>query len=276
MKFLKPIITILIISLFSSTSLFAQLDISKGLLISDDQRFIRQALDSSLVIVRQDYVLKSTTGLDSTEWGRSGNPWFGRGYSLGIIAGDYIWANIRSKTPWANDPNLKKYEKADTLKPSLSNAGFRHFYSQNYSDAVNTNTDSLLAVYKPLQQVLGLKFGNNHGEQQGWIVLAYSSKPLNINDTSKIELSIFKTTAIFNDSTREALLNKVPEKDNIIGGIFVTTRITTGNIQVLISGILLKKPLNWYIQAIEPPKEIVPESENQLTPIPADKTPKKE
>ena len=273
MRIQKVILTTLTIVFSCTFSLFAQLDISKGL-ISDDQRFVRQAIDSALVIVRQDYVLKSTTGLDSTEWGRSGNPWFGRGYTLGIIAGDFVWANIRTNTPWAGDPNLKKYEKADTLKPKLSNAVIRHMYCTKYIDAERNDGDSLLASFKFLQSSMGLKFGNTQGDQQGWIVLAYSQKPLAENDTSKIELSIFKTNVIFNDSTGEALLNKVPEKENIIGGIFVTTQITTGNIQFLISGILNKKLLNWYIQAIIPSKKPFLEPENKLTPIPSDKTPK--
>jgi hypothetical protein len=268
MRINKIILTTLLILVCSSSFLFAQLDISKGL-ISDDQRFVRQAIDSALVIVRQDYVLKSTTGLDSTEWGRSGNPWFGRGYSLGVIAGDFVWVNSRINTPWAGDPNLKKYEKADTLKPLLSNAGIRHLYCPKYIEAERNHVDSLLSSYKFRHSAKGLNFGNTHGDQQGWIVLAYSQKPLADNDTSKIELSIYKASVIFNDSIGEALLNKIPDKENIIGGIFITTQITTGNVQLLISGILTRKLLNWYIYALVPTQKTALDDDIQLTPIPA-------
>jgi hypothetical protein len=271
----KAILATFIIALFSSSSLFAQFDISKSL-FSDDQRFVRQAIDSALVIVRQDYVLKSTTGLDSTEWGRSGNSWFGRGYTLGIKAGDFVWANSRINTPWTGDQNLKKYEKADTLKPLLSSTSIRPIYSREYLYAKRSDEDSLLAAFSLHKPIAGLALGNMHGEQQGWVVLAYTVKPISVNDTSTIELSIFKTIVTFNDSIADALLNKVPEKENIVGGVFVTTNITTGNIQLLVSGILIKKLLNWYIRPIVPTMKPILEQEIRLTPIPANKSNKTE
>ncbi|MFH0865872.1 MAG: hypothetical protein V1904_06735 [Bacteroidota bacterium] len=275
---IQKIILISFCSAFSIISLNTNAQVKNetvtSQLLKDDQMLIKEALAGSIFIIRQDYILKSTNTANSKEYGKGSNPYFGRMYGFGVLCIKKMWTDIKFKTPWIYDKNYIESEKSDTMKPVLSSLAVKApsdsvFMQKKYT----IKTDTIVSKDTSKQHILlGAKtiFAYdiiidsaqktvrtdkiNRKDSTGWLVIAYTNSDFYKNDSLTVNTGVYKTTLHFNDSTGEAAINKMPVTDNIIGGAFFKTIIYPGKIEVVFSGILVKKVLHWYV--VQPPKSI--------------------
>lgn len=243
-------------------------------MLKDDQPLIKAALAGSIFIIRQDYILRSTNTENKKEYGKGSNPYFGRIYGFGVLCIKKMWTDIKFKTPWTYDKNYIEYDKSDTMKPELSILAIKAPSDSAFAEKKYTiKKDSVISKDTAKQSILlGTKtiFAYdividsaqktvrsdkiNKKDSTGWLVIAYTNSDFYKNDSLPVNIGVYKTTLHFSDSTGEAAIGKMPVTDNIIGGAYFNTNISPGRIEVVFSGIIVKKVLNWYV--VRPPKPI--------------------
>src|SRR6516225_6354876 len=109
---------IIILALLTmSLPLAAQTSSIDASFISGDQKLVRMAIDSSLCILRQEYTLTNRSG---NEYGRNGRSYFGKSYTIGVLAEGKIWTDSRIRRPWDMDGNYDRFRGIDSIKPRLS------------------------------------------------------------------------------------------------------------------------------------------------------------
>lgn len=250
---MKKILSITIISLLFSFQAKTQTNLK---FMTGNQEMILNAIDSALVIVKQEYVLQSVND-KSQRFGSNGKPYFGKSYTLGVISGNKIWFSKTVLTPWINDSNFTKYQKSDTLKPVLSKSYFRFVYQSKYTEIEQDSNlyisanDSLIAenLYANIElknSLPGLKM-DSAISREGWIVVAYSEKNIQENDTCSINFLIYRQKPDFQINTSEGKVRTPEPNGKIIGGAFIESRIKVGCIDFYLSGILHKNILNWTV-----------------------------
>ncbi|MEA3494633.1 MAG: hypothetical protein U9R42_01215 [Bacteroidota bacterium] len=267
MNQIKKIVFALFLVLFS-LKISAQINLdkfNKGI-FSNNQELILKSIDSSFVIFKQEYVLKTNNRKKNITFGLNGKDYFGVSYFFGVLANGFIWVNDEILEPWEKDTNYYKYKNIDTLEAVLSNTFCKSIYDTNYSQIKRYNeiqiNDTLIKYNKTLEELSiirfisikkkeGLKVNNVSKTKSGWIVFAYFDGDSLTNEN--IRYAIYKTE--LNIKRSEAKLEKVPAKENIIGGFFLTLSYSTGCINFYCSGITNKKLLNYYISLIPRKKE---------------------
>jgi hypothetical protein len=235
------------------------------LLAKEDQSLIKAALAGSIFVIRQDYILKSTNTGNKKEYGKGSNPYFGRIYGFGVLTTKKLWTDIKFKTPWTYDKNYIEFDKSDTMKPELSILSIKApddmvFSEKKYSIKDSSNikdttkqkfifgTKTIFAYDINMDTTQKtIRSERNLKDSTGLLVIAYTSSDFYKNDSLPVNIGIYKTTLHFNDTTNEAIISKMPVTENIIGGAFFKTVVSPGNIDIVFSGIIIKKVLNWYV-----------------------------
>ncbi len=259
-KKIYKILLLVIIAICSNTQTEAQFNNLLKVFLSEEQRFIKAAIDSTIFIVRQDYVLRDMSKTPPVEYGRAGMDFFGRTYGLGIIANNRLWVPISTSTPWLADENFLNYSQADSLRPFLTTVNTRSLFSSEYENwniepkLSESKYDSILNSsyiysYNLPEKHKSLNIKNNSIDS-GWVLLAYCPRKFADYDTSEIEFAIYKTNPIFNPATNTAILKKVPDLENIIGGLFFNVNISVGKIEILLAGIIYQEDSVWTISNI--------------------------
>ena len=231
----------------------------------EDQSLIKNALEGSIYILRQEYVLKSTNASNTKEYGKGSNAYFGKIYGFGVLSNKRLWTDSKIKTPWLYDKNFTESEKSDTLKPvisklSIKNPGGKVFIMKSftYKDSVKSKDTSKHKItfnkniffYELKDTIKTVRTEKSCRDTLGWLVIATSKEDLSKNDSVPFNIGVYRVNLHFNDSTNEALISKMPVTDNIIGGAFFTTSVTPGRIDLMFAGIVTKKLLNWYVEAL--------------------------
>lgn len=247
-------------------------------LFTGNQEMVIKAIDSALVIIRQEYILQSLSDT-ALRYGSEGKSFFGRSYTLGVIAENKLWCSNSIRTPWVEDSNFVKYRQSDSLIPVLSKQYIRYINQTNYiefsNDSILIKNDSLSAQNSVTEFILkkslpGLKV-DSIISKEGWLVIAYSEKELTENDTCQIEWLVFKQKPDYqkNETTGKV---KIPEiKGHIIGGTLIDTKFKIGAIDFYLVGILYKGLMNWSIASTiskrySQPTSIV-KDQGSITPI---------
>jgi hypothetical protein len=254
---------------------FSQKSIVKGLLTSD-QQFIQAATDSAFFIVRQDYILRDTSVKNSVTYGRNNKPYFGRVYGLAILANGKLWIDSRLLKPWLIDPEYKTGQKSDSLVPECSLLSIRPIGSHSYKSYPEIKPDSDLnndstyiarglAVLNGFEGWKGLPMNFECRDTSGWIVIVHSQYPLATNDSCNISLAVYHDKPAFGKQHQGTI--KTPTQQNVIGGIYLSSLVTTGNIALYICGIVTRKPLNWVVTAIPQIGKKTGRQKSVLTPI---------
>lgn len=273
---MKNIIIILFASLLHCAGAIAQHDFR---LLSGNQEIIQKAIDSAIVIVRQDYVLQSTNNPALT-FGRGDNPFFGRKYAIAVLSENHLLFDISLKTPWFDDPNYTEYRGSDTLKPILKEAWAKPIYGNTYIQIV-TDTSLLTcqidSVFKsngigicpsPFTAT-GLKIKPMDSDREGWLVLGSSETDLSDNDTLPVKVTIYREKPEYNPTERAGKIKSPAQPAKILGGFFVFPEYRMGTVQFYMSGIFIKKILNYYVAAIPERQTLAPKTQDivPLKPI---------
>ena len=275
MKHLKIIILVLI-TFGSNAQIIPQSNEPK--MLSD--KFIRVAIDSSLCIIRQDYILKNNKNND--EYGRNGNDFFGRSYKLGVFSGNKIWTVGDIRTPWIDDRFFDKYLKNDTIKPALSSVAYKPLASYStakYEEMIDCKPDETedstnVTSYSRQVDFLGsVGIKRFSTEVSGVLVVVSSKESFSTNENATPDFSLYSTTVQFQENAKDVSLKKVltllANKDNVLGGVFYATVVITGNIQFVATGMLKSKKdrlgiTEWYLETLP----IVDKNSSQkLTPL---------
>lgn len=274
---MKKLLGITIISLLLSFQIIAQVNIK---FLSNNQEMILSAIDSTLVIYKQEYVLQSVND-SSLRFGSNGNSYFGKSYTLGVVADNKIWFNKTVLSPWINDSNFTKYQKSDTLKPVLSKSYIRFVYQTEYTEIpfdsslfVETNDslnkENLYATFEFKNILSGLKTDSLISEE-GWLVVAYSANNIEENDTCDINWLIYKQKPDFQPKNKTGKVKTPDPNGKIIGGAFIKPKFQAGCIEFYLGGILHKGLLNWVVAATTvklTSKNTIIKDSKTITPIP--------
>ena len=251
--------------------------------VTDNQFLIGKSLDSALFIIRQDYVLRDTSHINPTDYGREKNEYFGRMYTFAVLSDHKLWCDAKIRTPWLSDSNYLQLGKADTIRPVLSKIAIRPFNQRQFNEFLIdrktslTHYDSLLdkltigyLTIKDLEK--GVPISQATTDSTGWLVIAYSAQDIVKNDTNEIKLLIYRTQPGFKPNEPEVKI-KAPSVDkNILGGFYFIVKYSTGKIELELSGVLHQVEKSWVISSM--PKETIQKGKKtSLTPIEKDKKP---
>ena len=261
--------------LLSSLTIKAQQDFR---LLSGNQEIVQNCIDSVVYLIRQDYVLQSGNN-PSLAFGRGENKYFGRIYTLAILADGKLWCDNKVLTPWTGDPNYQEYSTIDTLKPVLSDVWGRPVYSSKFSQ-VKPDTlikmpfyDSLMKKsgiysYRIDTKSKGLKVRYQVKSDAGWLVLGNTDADLNLNDTIRIKFSIYKEKPEYTDKELPGKIKSPNNPAKVTGGFYILPLYSAGRVEWQLSGIVVNKLLNNRVAAI-PEKPVIntPEAKKPLTPI---------
>ncbi len=218
---------------------------------SSEQEFLRFTTDSALLIVRQDYILITTDSVSPKEFGSDGRTWFGRGYALGVVVdGAIIIPSILLK-PWVFDAPYIPFQQVDTLKPKATDLSVRHF-DQAVFTTITQRADTLCwpdssasaAIVHNAMPVLPVDFQTT--DTSGWLVLAYADSL-----TGTVTLKRFQVGWM---DAKNNTIRPPEDPARLLGGVYLTLKFTTGNMQVQAAGFVVKKLFNWMIEKIEPTK----------------------
>jgi hypothetical protein len=268
---LRRIFFLLLISLAAQ----AQNELDLENLFSNDKKFFRMAIDSSICIVRQDYVMKSVSG---NEYGRSGKGYFGRRYALGVVADHKVWTLANMATPWVNDRTFEQYKKNDTIQPHLATVAFRSLVSTDYQKEENPQLekyDSSGVINYRVENQASVNSFLNTKDGSGWLVVVSAREDLATNEKSPLNVAVYTPNAIFQNTERETLLKRLTLKDNVIGGVYFVATVRAGVVRYHAAGILTNKNKEWYIVRLPqlthrespPADELTPLKGKQPTPV---------
>jgi hypothetical protein len=241
---------IIILLLTLSLPLFSQIDpVSDASFLSGDQKLVRMAVDSSLCILRQEYTLTNHSG---KEYGRNGKDYFGKTYSLGVLANNKVWTDSRLLRPWEADGNYDKFRTIDSIRPRLSGTYARQLvrsaYAEVKQDTALQATDSGIAILHSPDTLVNIALISNCRDRGGWLVVAASHESFSTSDTLPVSYTIYKAQPQFTASGNKGYLKNMPVRENIIGGVYFISSILLGKITFSAAGILGKDKQGWYVQ----------------------------
>jgi len=247
----RTCIIILLAMLTMSLPLAAQTNLpGDASFLSGDQKLVRMAIDSSLCILRQEYTLTNRSG---NEYGRNGKGYFGKAYTIGVLASNRIWTDSRIRRPWDMDGSYDKFRSIDSIKPRLSGTYARQVVRSGYTavkeDTSSRNTDSALAVYQSPDTLQNITLVNNYQDRGGWLAIVASEGPVSVNDTLPVSYTIYKAQPQFaTPGATKTYIKDIPVKENVLGGIYFISMIRLGKITFAAAGVLGKDKKGWYIQ----------------------------
>jgi hypothetical protein len=232
-----------------SLPLAAQTSSIDASFISGDQKLVRMAIDSSLCILRQEYTLTNRSG---NEYGRNGRSYFGKSYTIGVLAEGKIWTDSRIRRPWDMDGNYDRFRGIDSIKPRLSGTFTRQVVGSEYmavkEDTSFRSADSGLAAYQSPDALPNIALVGNYRDRGGWLVVVASKEAIGTNDTLPVGYTIYKAQPQFTATGTRGYLKNMPVKENVIGGVYFLSSIRLGRITFAAAGILGKDKEGWYIQ----------------------------
>jgi hypothetical protein len=259
-------ITFILITIFLSISLHAQ---NATNLFTPEQEFVFKATDSALVIIRIDYRLKDTNNLS---YGLGGKAYFGRSYAIGIISDNRVYMDEKALSPWLTDTNYLEFKENKMYEPYLTPIVFRRVCDPSFSDTLvlKNKLDTLETGIK------GFSFTNNYEgikqireakDSMGWLILAYTNEDFQKSDNMDLKWIIYRPGLKITENKLDAEVKKMQNEKNLIGGIYINTKLSMGNVNFQFSGLLIKKIFKWYVLTLEKEKVILPKIDKTLTPM---------
>lgn len=197
-----------------------------------------QMLDSLLFLMKSEYVLVTNNTVKPNQYGRFGNTYFGRQFSVAVLANGKLWFNQSCTKPWRNELDIQAY--GDSLKPNLSLLAFR---SLNDIRFIPIDFDNIqITGY----QLSALPFLNEHGAGNWWQQDTTPSSGrlvllCNIADDNNKNLTIQKYFYKISPHWigNEAIISKPAfAKGECIGGAFFYEKLTAGSLQLWLGGII--------------------------------------
>ena len=250
-------------------SVAAQLRTDRDILslFTSDQKFVKMALDSSICILCQNYVLADSAG---NEYGRNKDPYFGRKYSIGVITDKGILAPAEIITPWESDKNYDKYRKTDTLKPRLSTLLYKRVNEQHFSSiqkpAIKKLEDSSTIAYEIPDSIQTVPSSFVQADSSGWLIVLSCPDTI-LGDSSQITLTAIKPKMVAEGSTGKSYIKNIPQKTGTLGGFYFSCRIALGRIEFGATGIIKKDERGWFVQTFQRNAVKKPETKDVLNSL---------
>ncbi len=232
--------------------------LSRGI-ITRDQDFIRQATDSAVFILQQEYVLLDTvTGI---RYPMHGKTYFGKTFQAALLADSMLWTNARLFTPHLVDTAYIHYNENYGYIYELSTLMYRPLYSDHFDTLkfVLPETDNALdslwnhhamVCIRPLNIAgKGLDIRYQTTDTTGWVLLVHTDESLTSNDSAALQYAIFKARP---DFERNAVLANQPALKHVIGGFYILIDIETGNIRLTAAGYI-RRLQQWYVKVFPSP-----------------------
>ena len=233
-------------------------------ILGKDQLIIEMAIQKSCFLIRQDYILKDTAGL---EYKSPNQEYFGRGYAIGVVSGKQLWTTALSRKPWVSDVNFTPQKGK--------------FTPENYQSALRPVTAlqfEKAQIWTPtiVNEVAVGKFerfeGATQGESKptkGRLAVFYIKEGEN-PDSAAIQIATVQISNIQWDTKGMANEDHINLKGKrILGGALFTEKIGYGTISFELSGIYVKTEHltdPWRIHQLPvPPKPVAPQTSVQQT-----------
>lgn len=225
---------------------FAQLE-QGGPVSSFEYELVRGMTDSVIMLVRQEYNLRSS----SQEYVLGDQGYFGGSYSIGVFAEGKMWVEDSALAPWANDPAYAPYAGRDSLVPVLKKTFIRPLSDSVFHQVTMSQVDSLPGEMSGL--ALGsfpFKLGKVNlvdSVQWGWAVVVYPEMSLDSSQKSPLRVQVIYSEAKRNPQTGEILLSSGTAVLNAMGGAFFTSEVSAGMVRLRFAGLLKRKLLRFQV-----------------------------
>jgi len=250
LQFIFCIIVLLTMNSFQKANA-QNIDISKGF-NSLDQAFVYEAIQESVLILRQDYVIVDDNG---KRFGRDNKDYYGTVYFIGIAADNRIWCSNIINSPWLIDATADYSEefKPEVSKLYILNKKTKQFDFIKRSVIEGSEKEILqkMNLYYFKYDTKGIEVLYNYMAKDGWVVLAYTD--VNAKDAdiqNNMKWAIFKRTLSYKAGENSAIIENFPAISNVIGGAFVVPFFHNGNVTFKLSGLIDKKVMNWYVTSL--------------------------
>ena len=253
---MKKIIVVVLLCLFSQYGITQIPDILK----SSNQQLIENAVSSGLFVIRQDYRLQKNTGDSASFYGRNGNDYFGRTYSLGVKVENGICTYEKMLNPWSVDDNYRKYIDDESYKPIIFRTEYRPAVTPEYKMLLIDWTEaevqeSLLFVPDSLGD--GFMLDYESGKKDGWIVLVTSDGDWTEDDEAPFVFDIYRTSIEIKEDQSSCIIKPPSTTRQILGGIYVCPVVSSvGKLSFLLTGIVEYNDSNWRITKFAENSEI--------------------
>lgn len=250
-------------------SVVAQLRTDRDILslFTSDQKFVKMALDSSICILCQNYVLADSAG---NEYGRNKDSYFGRKYGIGVITDKGILAPVEIITPWESDKNFDKYRKTDTLKPRLSTLLYKRVNEQRFSSfqkpVIQKLEDSATVAYQIPDSIQTVPSSFVQADSSGWLIVLTCPDTIP-GDSSQITLTAIKPKMVTEGLAGKLYVKNIPAKNGTLGGFYFSCRIALGRIDFGATGVLKKDEKGWFIQTFQRSAAKKPETKDVLNSL---------
>lgn len=255
--------TFLLVILSSIVASYGYSQVSMGI-ITTEQRFIRNAVDSTLFIVRQDYTLRNIHDPEAPEYGLGGKEYFGRAYYLAAYAGGELVVAVSEITPWDLDPNFEQFSENDSIKPVLSTVAIKGMNSNEFipiDSSLGFRTHSGIVSAEIDFGHSSLQIKRNSLDPTGWGIFVYSTEALVNDEAAELHFKIYKIKPDFSDEGVIGEISNPTINGSLIGAIYVTESFGIGSINLEMAGVVNEENLTWGVKPIPQPTvsiELVP------------------
>lgn len=211
--------------------------------------FLLRAVDSALLIMQVDYVLRENKKKDPEDFGKDSLAYFGRVHGLAVASDGHYWFDPRLLQAWlyADADSYNDVKDEEHYKPVVSAIRFRSISGKQFEE-YPFSKDSL--PFSPLQALASLAAQaptptlpqmEPGMDSTGFILLLPSGtlKSLAVSDTAAVSLSIHLAALDFSDGNtgmyRTPLINRLRPPE---GGAYFRIMVGTGQLTIGFSGVL--------------------------------------
>jgi len=243
-----------------TNGLLAQDELSLGSFFSGESKLVVQALDSSFVIMTQDYVLEQKTGGPKAKrYGKGAEAYFGRQLRVGVVADGKLYIDAGLDTPWQGDADIEPF--LDSLVPKRSDMHFRRVrnpmlnllepapvYPANCKTLV-TAVGMPAAMQKAVTTSLPMPLVNSSLPLSGRLLVVYHEDDAPVWESAldyaveRLEIGNWPANGLADVTLPEVV-------GEIAGGAFFEECIQNGRIQYRLAGLLVQRQGQWHLAAL--------------------------
>lgn len=213
---------------------------------------IKQAVESSAVIVKQSYQVKNKkTG---SVYGRSGRTDFGHTYSVGVKTEAGLILTNHALKPWLFDSAFKKVEQR--YEPIISLTEIRNVrndkttkFSQYPLQIGRNQLDGIWIANANKAKSNDMEIDIDEGNKDGWIIWFFVNKDLDVEPSSEIVTKVVhqKYEVIRGEDDLE--MDSPTVNGTLLGGIYVSTVFPGGgHVTFQLTGIAVEEAKQWKIR----------------------------
>lgn len=261
--------------LIYSSLAMAQLPVDLNSLISSpSQIMIEKAVGSGIILIREGYQLQDKKSKQF--YGRNNQEEFGSSFSFGVLTCIGVIGLQDMVEPWKGDPNINSYK--DKYIPVVSDFRYKSIAdsaSVKHLEFDTKNVETLneshgIKVFRKKMEGRGLLFNQSGNYSDGWLVTLHADKPKDLE--ANLMINVQKNNVEIKSDQDLYPLKDVTLEDDVVGGVFLNPQSNQiGQIELCLSGILVKKDTKWNLVLIRNGEivssGITPIDNDTLTPI---------